>query len=578
MDALLIKAKEAYANGQTNEFFKNIITVLDDPDVTNEQVREEALSIFYKVCQSYGKKKQRATSEYIDFYKEQSQNPNNSFAACYLGECYLTGNGVEQDNREALRLLKQAVENNNENNHLAMYLLGYLHMMALSSKDNDIYDIQKAVSLLETAMKNGSIYATFMMGDVLICGTGCEPDIHKGINLMVTAAKSEHATNAYMQHICGIIYQYHYKLMDLEKALQYYEMAYANGHVYSLVKMIKIYNRTKIFPFSVSQMKELVRNVINDLLESTKLWSVSPYLYLGDVYENGCKYNGVTIIKKDLDKALYYFTESVANNEGNLEKYYRSAQIYFDKGDFTNSLKYVTDGIAKGEYKCACFLAIKRNYFVGTISTNDIMQLLDKGISRYNSECMWGLAIINYQIKNDYKTAYELFIMAKKRNAVCPSWLYYMHKTGQHVKKSEEKAMKYLLLGLKIENKETMLTLANYYQNNENINTAIEIYLRIIEINHSIESKTAAIRLAEIYKSRNDIVLAIKYYIKSDTYKTAQQIISSIGKVTLMAHPKYNDLLKILSKINRKQYFKIIPEWLREEIEAYQIKNLTIEI
>lgn len=564
--ATLQKAKEAHVKGQTNEFFKNIITILDSK---NHPDKEEAYVLFLKFSYSY-KYVEYVTFKYIQYYEQQVQNPKNSFAAYYLGDCYLFGNGVKINNREALQLLNQAIEANKDN-HMAIHTLGYLYSTA---KEDDIYDARKAISLFEMAIEKGNTKSLYNLGELYLYGYGCEPDIYKGIHLI---EKSFECKNPHSYHSYAQIFRTHHKFLDFEKALNYYKLAYTNGFTYALVLMIFVHNKIKKWPHTIETIIELVNNLIDDLVNCTKYHGGDAHLYLGTIYEDGIQYNGVKIIKKDLNKALEYFKQAVEKNSTDTGKYYRVAYIYYKMNDIKNCTTYLMKGIEEYDFYCISFFANNARNFPDIHI--DVTELLKKGIKRDNTDSMCSLAFIEYNAGN-FGNALSLFKNADAHGSVCTAWLYHMYNAGTGVMKSKEIAMGYLLLGRKMNHAVSMNYLASEYKQTGKQNEAIEICYEIISLCHDDkQSKAAALTLGNIYENQKQMLLAIKYYIKANSKFCTQAILLKKSVMDdIMKQPNRNDLLKALSKMNEEYYNIIVPEWLQKEVSTYVMNNLIINI
>lgn len=565
--ATLQKANEAYVKGQTNEFFKNIITILDSE---NHPDKVEAYALFLKFSYEYKKCIEHATSEYIQYYEQQVQNPKNSFAAYYLADCYIMGNGVKINNREALRLLNQAIEANKDN-HMAIHVLGYLYY---SAKEDDIYDAREAMVLFEIAIEKGNIRSLYNLGEMYLFGYGCEPDIYKGMHLF---EKSLECKNAHMYHGYAQIFRTHHQFIDFEKALHYYKLAHDNGYTYALVMMIIIYNKTKKWPHTIETIKELVKNLIDDLVNTTRYSGGDAYLYLGTIYEEGIRYNGVKIIKKDLDKALEYYKKAIENNSSDTGKYYRVANIYYNRNDIKNCTTYLMKGIDENDFYCISFFANNVSVFPD-IHIN-VKELLTKGIKRDSTDCMCSMAFIDYNAGN-VKNALTLFKKAGAHGSVCTAWLYYIYNIGSGVLASKDIAMTYLLLGRKLNHGVSMNFLASEYKRNGKRDEAIDICYEIILFCHDDKQmKAAAMTLGNIFEENKQFLLAIKYYIKANSNYYVQRILLDKSIMDdIMKQPNCNDLLKILSKMNEENYIKIVPDWLQKEVSMYVLNNLSIDI
>ncbi len=113
-------------------------------------------------------------------------NSGDVDAATMLGEMYLDGIGVEQNNKKAYYWIQKAA---NEGDKEAEYLLGFMYENGIEVKTN----ISQAVSWYEKAANKGDIMAMYNLAFIYKNGaSGVKQDMQKAVSLLseVEEAKS----------------------------------------------------------------------------------------------------------------------------------------------------------------------------------------------------------------------------------------------------------------------------------------------------------------------------------------------------------------------------------------------------
>lgn len=155
--------------------------------------------------------KQKFTKDQIQFYETGASN-NKPYSTCYLAYMFFKGLGVKQDLAKAFKLMEKAMELNCSQ--------AYYWMIDLIQLVECDYDAKK---LLEKAAEMGNANADNLLGSIYR-----EVDINKSIEYFELAIANGN-TNA----CSGLGQIYHDGAngeIDFEKAQEYYQMAPDNQH------------------------------------------------------------------------------------------------------------------------------------------------------------------------------------------------------------------------------------------------------------------------------------------------------------------------------------------------------------
>jgi len=145
-----------------------------------------------------------------------------------LGNIYVFGQGVDQDDSEAEKWYRKAAE---QGDGIAQYCLGVMYANGWGvTKDNSEAEkwYKKALPLLREAAKQGNADAQFYLGVMYECGRGVTRDVNEANRMYQIAARHGHAE---AQTNVGIMYQFGLGVAkDVNEAVKWYRKAAAQGN------------------------------------------------------------------------------------------------------------------------------------------------------------------------------------------------------------------------------------------------------------------------------------------------------------------------------------------------------------
>ena len=261
------------------------------------------------------------------YWYEKAAEQGYSLAQESIGDCYRDGTGVEKDNEKAAYWYEKAASNPEEPNVDAQYKLGTLYDLGLGVKRDSkkaAYWYEKAAS----ALRFPNADAQYNLGLMYASGEGVEKDRTKAVYWFEKAASNPRNPNANAQLNLGLFYESGVGVEeDLNKAVYWLEKAVAQGaegaeEALSRVRE-KLRGTEEDRPAYSGEQKENGRQTGSDDLE---------YAIPERQYYEGKKYADGDNVKKDMAKAVYWYTRAA-------ERDYYPAQIAlaecYEKGEGT---------------------------------------------------------------------------------------------------------------------------------------------------------------------------------------------------------------------------------------------------
>ena len=111
---------------------------------------------------------------------KESANKGSAYGQYLLGLCYESGDGVEKNLPEAVKLYKQCIENDNE--EMAWQASYNLAMIYYRGKDGIAQNYNEAVKLFAIAAEHNVLNANNYLGECYLNGTGVEKDPAKAVS------------------------------------------------------------------------------------------------------------------------------------------------------------------------------------------------------------------------------------------------------------------------------------------------------------------------------------------------------------------------------------------------------------
>lgn len=164
---------------------------------------------------------QQDIHEAIKWFKKAAES-NNQFAEFKLGKIYSSGEYLKKDLKIAENWFKAAAE---QDNHFAQYALSRLYL------DEELYNPQEAISLLDKSAKRNNQYALLKLGRLLLEDSILEKDVALAINMLERSANHE---NSYAEYALGKLYLYGKDIeRDVGVALHYLHLSAEHNNVYA---------------------------------------------------------------------------------------------------------------------------------------------------------------------------------------------------------------------------------------------------------------------------------------------------------------------------------------------------------
>lgn len=214
-------------------------------------------------------------------YIKKAAQANYPPAETYLGNMYIFGDELEQDEQLGLQYLFNAEKHGDSG---AKYYLAKMYLNGYLLKP----DTEKALKLLDEAVEMGNNSAKHSRGTLYLNGDVGEIDEKKGLQLIEEAA---HNNELFALFDLGCFYiQGKYLAKNVKKAIEYFEKAAQEGNIDAYFELGKRY----------IQGDEVKQNIKKGLLY---LHKASDYIdeakiYLANVYLSGI------YVETDYDEAL----------------------------------------------------------------------------------------------------------------------------------------------------------------------------------------------------------------------------------------------------------------------------------
>jgi TPR repeat protein len=199
----------------------------DGIKVTEQDIQKESENdpeTLYKFGDAYYKKK-KYEKAFAWLHKAALQNQAD--AQAQVGNMYLREQGVSQDYKLAMDWSMKAASAGNAD---GQYNIGELYYYGCGVPQDD----QQAMDWYLKAAKNGNAIAMDKIGDMYLNGKGATKNIPTAIE-WYTKAANQGSSNA--QYSLGDIYQNKDEFKDLQKAVNWYQNAADNDHLYSTFKV-----------------------------------------------------------------------------------------------------------------------------------------------------------------------------------------------------------------------------------------------------------------------------------------------------------------------------------------------------
>jgi len=170
-------------------------------------------------------KKDHETTQ--DSYEPTEQYRNaaeqgDATAQYNLGNCYYNGNGVPQNDSEAVNWFRKAAEQGHAD---AQYNLGYCYYDGKGVPQND----SEAVNWFRKAAEQGHAEAQYKLGDCYYYGEGITQNYSEAIKWYKKAAEQGDASAQY--HLGDCYYYGDGVTQDQSEAIRWYKKAAEQGHI-----------------------------------------------------------------------------------------------------------------------------------------------------------------------------------------------------------------------------------------------------------------------------------------------------------------------------------------------------------
>lgn len=458
-------------------------------------------------AQAY-EEEQNYTEAFNCYYKSVKNNKDNLEAAYKVGLAYLSGIGIEQNINRAIQTFTTLAK---KNHAMAAYELGkyYETIPDKRSKAKEYYKIAAEAGYCPAmnsfaflmhddsmfkegkewfikAMKKGDVDALYNLGDI-------SSKEEEKIDYFTKAAQKDHLIANYklgeyysncnnknkeksFEHykkaaILGHteaqyeVAKYYEREDDIEQAEKYYLLAVQKDHVWSQIKLGKLYSQG--YGIDVEQDLEKAfgwykRAINNKYLNTTSKTEI--YLYLGKSYLLGLgteqnNEKAFSYLDKALEKEKVIKSELISNDE--------KQKIYAFLANF-----YKTKGVLYKEYEL--------EYHKLAAQLEDTQSMIILG---------------DYYLSNDPKTAYEYYLSAvQKNNIIAHTKIAHCLKNGIGVKKNIGRACDFEKIALGMGSKEK--TQKELYEAFEECELAVKNgeYHRCIELGQLHENAIGTIQ------------------------------------------------------------------------------------
>ena len=202
----------------------------------------------------------------------------------YVGYLYTYGYGVNQDTKEGLRYLQEAVDQNYD---MAQAMMAYLYSEGQVVSKNK----KKALELYKRASEQNNISANLNLGIMYYTGDGVTRDYKTALDYFKKVPVNE---KPIVSRYLGSIYLNNASFRDYTQALYYYELSARQNDLSSYFNLGEIYRK------GLGVSRDMTTAVNYYKYAATENYAPAQYM-LGIVYANG---DGVT---RDIYKAYAWF-------------------------------------------------------------------------------------------------------------------------------------------------------------------------------------------------------------------------------------------------------------------------------
>ena len=429
------------------------------------------------------------------YYLTEAADHDNANAQYRLGKLFIDGSLFEKNEEQAIAYLEKAVEN--DYGEAAYYTLGKVY----SNKENDCYDLEKAIQNFEMARPDENQHTQYALGKIYADRESILFDEEKAIEYFTMSADQD---NSYAQYSLGKIYSNeessYYdmatsidyftqsaskdnehaayslgriysdtasELFDMEKAIPYLEQASNCNHLYAIMKLAQIYEDETLETYSNLELSnsyyEKAFHILDDNISKTI--DYNDYTLISGLYLDG---KGVT---QDIEKGLYYLTEAADHDNANAQ--YRLGKLFIDGSLFE-----------KNEEQAIAYLekAVENDYGEAAYYT------LGKVYSNKENDCYdLEKAIQNFEMTRPDENQHTQYALGK------------IYADRESILFDEEKAIEYFTMSADQDNSYAQYSLGKIYSNEESSYYDMATSIDYFTQSASKDNEHAAYSLGRIY-------------------------------------------------------------------------------
>lgn len=350
----------------------------------------------------------------------------DSFAQYKVAKAYATGDGVAQNNALALKWLNLSIKNGSVDGE---NMLGVFYSNGLCGLEKDI---EKSLSLLESAAEKGSLRAQENLAKCYLYGINTNQDFEKAFYYAEKAAVQNSAIGqgvlAYIYYTKGSIEK------DLKKSLYFAQKSFQQNDPMGLHILGLLYMDGKVVEKDLKKAFELISMSAMQKEYHPLFYHNLAYLYLrGDGTE------------KNVDKAVELFTQ--AANMGYEDAEGVLAEIYLKKQNFSQAFYWAQKASANKDIRGDKILA--EIYLFGRGAEKNPQKAFEfckKAADKGDIEAISNLAsmyLLGGGTEKNMKKAFELHLKAAESGIVNSQKilaLFYCGKYGDAAEKDFAKA------------------------------------------------------------------------------------------------------------------------------------------
>lgn len=180
--------------------------------------------------------------------------------------------------------------------------------------------------------------------------------------------------NGFIQNLIGELYEY--KIKNIEKAHEFYSLAYENNNFVAIYNLARWYEYGIFFKKNIEKAIELYEKLANYGL-------VSALGKIGKIYELG------EYISKDLIKAEFYYKQAAEKKHS--EATYNLGMIYLKRNEFIEAIKLFKEAANLGFYQAFASLG---SYYEKIHNYKKALYFYTKGLEVNNGRCIFGLGVL----------------------------------------------------------------------------------------------------------------------------------------------------------------------------------------